>query len=228
MKRLSLLLTVFLTLALSAPSAQTGKIPDGFTPIFNGKDLKGWHVSHSSHHGNLLNARVVNGELLIGQNPIGEGGILLTDRRYKDFELYLEVKPDWGCDGGIFLRSNEDGNAYQITLDYMPKNSMGAFITEGIPALNGTGQRRSQDWEKIWKRDEWNSLRVRMVGEVPKVEIWMNDVQIVDYQDDKNHALGGVYAGMIALQIHYTNTTTPRAIPNGVHRYRNIAIKELN
>jgi hydroxymethylglutaryl-CoA reductase len=56
----------------------------------------------------------------------------------------------------------------------------------------------------------------------------MNDVQIVDYQDDKNHALGGVYAGMIALQIHYTNATTPRAIPNGVHRYRNIAIKELN
>ena len=217
-----------LTLGLASLSAQIGKIPDGFKPIFNGKNLKGWHVSRSNHHGTTLDARVENGELVIGQNPIGEGGILLTDKRYKDFELYLEVKPDWGCDGGIFLRSNEDGNAYQITIDYMPKNSMGAFITEGIPRMGGNGQPRAPDWEKIWKRDEWNSFRIRMVGEAPKVEIWMNDVKIVDYQDDKSHALGGAYAGMIALQQHYTNPTTPRSVPHGVHRFRNIALKELN
>jgi hypothetical protein len=228
MKKLNMILATTLTLCLATASAQIGKIPEGLTPIFNGKDLTGWHVSRSSHHGTTLDARVENGELVIGQNPIGEGGILLTDKKYKDFDLYLEVKPDWGCDGGIFLRSNEDGNAYQITLDYMPKNTMGAFITEGIPALKGTGQRRPPDWEKIWKRDEWNSFRIKMVGEVPKVEIWMNDVKIVDYQDDANHALGGAYAGMIAIQQHYTNATTPRSVPHGVHRFRNIAIKELN
>jgi hypothetical protein len=208
-------------------AAEIGKIPEGFTPIFNGKDLTGWHVSRSNHHGTSLDVRVAGGELSIGQNPIGEGGILLTNRRYKDYELYLEVKPDWGCDGGIFLRSNEDGNAYQITIDYIPKGSVGAFITEGITALGGTGQRRAQDWQKIWKKDDWNSFRIRMVGVAPKVNIWMNDVQIVDYQDDKNHALGGVEDGMIALQQHYTNPTTPRAIPHGVHRYRNIGIKEI-
>ena len=214
-------------LAWLAPSAMA-EMPQGFKPIFNGKDLKGWHVSRVNHHGTTLNARVQNGELVIGQNPIGEGGILLTDKRYRDFELYLEVKPDWGCDGGIFLRSNEEGNAYQITIDYMPKNSVGSFITEGIPALNGTGQRRPPDWQKIWKRDEWNSFRVRMTGEAPHVTIWMNGEQIVDYTDDKNHALGGVRDGMIAVQQHYTNATTPRSVPGGVHRFRNIGIKELN
>jgi len=101
---------------------------------------------------------------------------------------------------------------------------MGSFITEGIPALNGTGQRRPPDWQKIWKRDEWNSMRIRMVGEVPEGRIWMNDVQIVDYQDDKNHALGGVYLpGMIADSDSYHERHHARAIPNGVHRYRNIA-----
>lgn len=222
------MLSILLMLGLSSVSAQIGKIPEGLKPIFNGKDLTGWHVSRSNHHGTTLNARVEKGELVIGQNPIGEGGIILTDKKYKDFDLYLEVKPDWGCDGGIFLRSNEDGNAYQITIDYIPKGSVGAFITEGIPPINGTGPRRMQDWQKIWKKDDWNSFRVKMVGEVPKVEIWMNEVKIVDYQDDKNHALGGVYAGQIALQQHYTNPTTPRSVPNGVHRFRNIAIKELN
>jgi hypothetical protein len=224
------LLRYALLLACLCPllSAEIGKIPEGLTPIFNGKDLTGWHVSRSNHHGTTLDARVVNGEISIGQNPIGEGGILLTDKRYKDFDLYLEVKPDFGCDGGIFLRSNEDGNAYQITIDYIPKGGIGSFITEGIPALNGTGQRRPPDWQKIWKKDDWNSFRIKMVGEVPKVEIWMNDVKIVDYQDDKNHALGGVYAGMIAIQQHFSTPSVPRAIPHGVHRYRNIAIKELN
>jgi hypothetical protein len=215
-----------LTFCLAPLRAEIGKIPPGFKPVFNGKDLKGWHVSRTNHHGTTLNARVEDGMLVIGQNPIGEGGILLTDKRYRDFELYLEVKPDWGCDGGIFLRSNEEGNAYQITIDYMPRNTVGAFITEGIPAMNGKGQRRPPDWTKIWKRDEWNSFRIRMTGEAPHVVIWMNGEQIVDYTDDKNHALSGP-DGMIAIQQHFTNATTPRSVPGGVHRFRNIAIKEL-
>ena len=33
---------------------------------------------------------------------------------------------------------------------------------------------------------------------------------------------------MIALQLHFTNATTPRNVPHGVHRFRNIAIKEMN
>jgi hypothetical protein len=205
-----------------------GQLPEGFQPIFNGRNLSGWHVSRSNHHGTTMSARVEDGVLVLEQNPIGEGGILLTDRRYKDFELYLEVKPDWGCDGGIFLRSNEEGNAYQITIDYMIRNSVGSLITEGIPAMRGTGQRRPPDWQKIWKRDDWNSFRVRMTGEAPHVTGWMNGEPIFDYTDDQNHALGGAMDGMIALQLHFTNTNTPRNIPHGVHRFRNIAIKELN
>ena len=227
MKR-RLLLCASVLFCLSPLFGEIGKIPDGFKPIFNGKNLRGWHVSRTNHHGTTLSARVENGLLVIEQKPIGEGGLLLTDKRYRDFELYLEVMPDWGCDGGIFLRSNEEGNAYQITIDYMPKNTVGSLITEGIPAMKGTGPRRPPDWQKIWKRDAWNSFRVRMIGEAPHVTIWMNDEQIADYTDDANHALGGLRDGMIALQLHFTNATAPRNIPHGVHRFRNIAIKEVN
>ena len=218
----------FACLCLTPLCAQTGGIPEGYTPIFNGKDIKGWHVSRTNHHGTTMSARVENGILALEQNPIGEGGILLTDKRYKDFELYLENKPDWGCDGGIFLRSNEEGNAYQITIDYLIRNTVGSLITEGIPNMSGTGPRRPPDWQKIWKRDEWNSFRVRMTGEAPHITAWMNDQPIIDFTDGQNHALGGVRDGMIALQLHFTNDTTPRNIPHGTHRFRNIAIKELN
>jgi hypothetical protein len=227
MKRLFPAAAAALLLAAVAAPAETGGVPEGFQPIFNGKDLTGWHVSRSNHHGTTLNARVEDGLLVLEQNPIGEGGILLTDKRYGDFELYLEVKPDWGCDGGIFLRSNEEGNAYQITIDYMIRNTVGTLITEGIPGMNGSGPRRPPDWQKIWKRDDWNSFRVRMTGEAPHVTAWMNGEQILDFTDGANHALGGVREGMIALQLHFTNATTPRNIPHGVHRFRNIAIREV-
>jgi hypothetical protein len=31
----------------------------GFTPIFNGKDLTGWHVSKANHHGITASRRTI-------------------------------------------------------------------------------------------------------------------------------------------------------------------------
>src|SRR6185436_13163681 len=49
----------------------------------------------------------------------------------RNFEFYMEVKPDWGNDSGFFFRTTESGAAYQITLDYLPGGSMGRLISEG-------------------------------------------------------------------------------------------------
>ena len=115
-------------------------VPDGFTPIFNGKDLTGWHVSKTNHHGTTPEYRVVNGVIVGTQNPSGKGGILLTDKKYKNVEVYMEVKPDWGCDSGLFLRSNEAGNAYQVTLDYLAGGRMGGIYGEGLKGLTQRGR----------------------------------------------------------------------------------------
>ena len=115
------------------------KVPEGFTPIFNGTSLQGWHVSRTNHHGRTPDFFVLHGAIVATQNPLGGGGILLTDKKYKNFELYMEVKPDWGCDSGIFLRSTESGAAYQVTMDFLPNGGMGAVIGEG--GLTGVGGR---------------------------------------------------------------------------------------
>jgi hypothetical protein len=72
------------------------QIPAGFAPIFNGRNLDGWHLSRTTHHGTVGNFYVENGAMLASQRPFGQGGLLLTDKVYKDFELYLELKPDAG------------------------------------------------------------------------------------------------------------------------------------
>ena len=72
------------------PADEGPEIPEGFTPIFNGKDLTGWHVSKTNHHGTTPDYRVLHGLIVGTQNPRGKGGIFLTDKKYKNFEVYLE------------------------------------------------------------------------------------------------------------------------------------------
>ena len=63
-------------------------VPEGFTPIYNGRDLSGWHISEVNHHGNTRAWKPAeHGVLTVTQDKPGNGGILLTDRQYPDFEL---------------------------------------------------------------------------------------------------------------------------------------------
>ena len=91
-------------LSIEPPAPQ---VPNGFTPIFNGRDLTGWHVSTEARHGVRPDFRVAQGMILGTQQPLGSGGLLITDRKYRSFELSLEAKPDWGCDSGIFFRGKQ-------------------------------------------------------------------------------------------------------------------------
>jgi hypothetical protein len=239
------------------------KVPEGFTPIFNGRSLAGWHVSRTNHHGRTPDFFVLHGAILATQNPFGGGGILLTDKKYKNFELYMEVKPDWGCDSGIFFRSTESGAAYQVTMDFLPNGGMGSVIGEGgmtgvggrgrgaapapgrgaapapaaPPAARGgaqppagpppgfgQGNQADRPWVKAWKRDDWNAVRVRVEGDIPHVTVWFNDVQITDFTDVANNAIGGMTEGPIAIQVH---GGPQRWVQGGFWRWRNIGIREL-
>jgi hypothetical protein len=207
-------------------------VPDGFTPIFNGRDLTGWHVSKTNHHGTTPDYRVLHGVIVGTQQPWNEGGILLTDRRYKNFELYVEVKPDWGNDSGLFLRSNEAGQAYQVTMDYLPGGGMGGVYGEGIEGgVQGTNAEGMVPWYEAWRREEWNQVRARIEGDVPRIQVWINDKQVRDWTANANYLPGGATDGMIAIQVH-RNGVTPgqeyqRWVPGGFWRWRTIAVKEL-
>jgi len=212
--------------------AQTGKIPEGFTSIFNGKNLKGWHISRSTHQGTTPHFYVENGVVVANENPYGQGGLLMTDKQYKNFELYIEVKIDSFANGGIFLRSNEGGAAYQVEL-VLP-GATGDFIGERIQLSKGA---KATDRQKVWKANDWNAFRIRMVGDTPHVTLWINDVQMWDVIEPKNDMIAQANEGMIALQCHWTAVYSPAAgngmplsswHPGAAHRYRNIAIKKIN
>ncbi|MBI1354491.1 MAG: DUF1080 domain-containing protein [Acidobacteria bacterium] len=206
---------------LVAAAAGSAQVPEGFEPIFNHQNLAGWHISLTSHHGDTSEWRIREGVLTGTQRPAGNGGILLTDELYGDVEVYLEVNPDFGCDGGLFLRSNAAGQGYQVMLDYLEGGNMGGVYGERLEGVETTW---STDWEKVWKKGEWNVFRVRIEGATPHIQVWLNGTRITDFQDTANHAAGGATQGHLAVQVHGGEQ---RWKQGGFQRFRNIAVKRL-
>ena len=196
-------------------------IPHGFTSIFNGQNLAGWRISLTNHHGRTSEWRIDNGVLTATQDTLGNGGILLSDGIYKDFEVYLEIKPDWGCDGGLFLRSNERGQAYQVMIDYLEGGDVGGIHGE---RLEGVKNALSDHYQNYWKKDDWNALRARIDGAVPHITVWLNGQKVTDWTDTANHAADGAVEGHIALQVHGGK----RWVKGGFHRFRRIGVRELS
>jgi len=193
--------------------------PSAFRAVFNGTDLNGWHISQVNHHGNTSGWAVEMQAITGTQDRAGHGGVLLTDKKYKNFEVSLEINPDYGCDSGLFLRATEKGEAYQVLLDYLDGGTVGGVYGEKLEGVTAF----IPAWQEWFKRGEWNHLRARIEGDVPHIQVWMNGVKITDWTDTANHLPGGAVDGMVAVQVHAGN----RWVPGGKHRFRNIAIRDL-
>ncbi len=229
----------FLTALATARAAD-----DGFVPIFDGKTLDGWHVSaktgHSRTSGNKTGGKwVVEDGAIVGSQDIpGNGGIVITDEKFGDFEVVLEMKNDFGPDSGLFLRSTEDGKAYQAMIDYHSGGNLMGVYGEG---LGGFGSRNfnflqtpeqirpapsefplpvlPEAWPFFWRHGQWNELRARIEGNPPKVTTWINGVKFMEWSDTQKRLPDD---GGIALQVHGGGDLTKQFV-----RYRNVRVKRL-
>ncbi|WP_197454210.1 3-keto-disaccharide hydrolase [Stieleria varia] len=105
--------------------------------IFNGQDLTGWHKQKlRGQHGTGGNWDVTKHGVLFGeQDPpgSGNGGLLLTDQVFSEFELELSLRPDWGPDSGVFVRTGERGGGWQVYVDHHDNGNVGHIRLETKP-----------------------------------------------------------------------------------------------
>jgi hypothetical protein len=106
-------------------------------------------------------------------------------------------------------------------IDYLPKGSVGGVYGEG---LKDVAVFMAPGWQQYWKKGEWNVIRARIEGEIPRINVTLNGTQLTSWSDTANHLPGGLEDGAIALQVHMGN----RWVEGGQHRFRNIAIRELH
>jgi hypothetical protein len=149
------------------------------------------------------------------------------------------MKNDFVPDSGLFLRSNEQGQAYQALIDYHKDGSLmgiyGEGLSGGIHVRNFSFKEKVTDivemqapvklpiapdkWPEFWKHGEWNELRARITGNPPTITTWIKGVKFMEWTDkEKRHQ----EKGGIALQVHGGGDLTKHFV-----RYRNIRVKEL-
>ncbi len=96
--------------------------------LFDGHSLAGWHKPPKRiSHGTGGHWSVTDGVLVGEQDPpaSGNGGIFLSDQKFGDFELEIEMNPDYGPDTGVFFRCTEKGYGFQMYVDYHEGGNVG-------------------------------------------------------------------------------------------------------
>jgi hypothetical protein len=144
------LAVLLIVMALSVDAADDFKTEDGYTSLFNGKDLTRWRYPGANGHD--MDGRtetpdqrvsVANGVIIMNEKDnVGKGGIrdLYTSKDFdKDFHLKLEFRAAAKADSGVYIR----GLQLQVR----------DFIRRG-----------EQKQMKKFKNDDWNELDITVTG----------------------------------------------------------------
>jgi hypothetical protein len=236
--------TIFpLCLRAEEPPSQTED--RGFVSIFDGKTLTGWHIDGQTGHGSGGRWVVEGGAIVGSQDRPGNGGIIITDKPYGNFEVVLEMNNDFGPDSGLFLRSTEKGKAYQALIDYHADGNLMGVYGEGFPRevvdrnfrfLGKPTEIRPEQskfplpiapdkWSDFWKPGRWHVLRARITGNPPTIDTWINGVHFMHWTDTEKELPD---RGGIALQVHGGNYPPGLDLTKLFVRYRKIRVKVLD
>lgn len=246
MKKISL--AIMLLAAMTACGAKSETAPDntltkkekkaGWVLLFDGKTTNGW----KSARGTEFPAKgwhVADGELVVEKaegEEAGNGGDIITDRKYSNFMLSVDFKITPGANSGIKYFVNPEVNnpevgssigcEFQILDDTLhPDAKLGV---KGNRKLGSLYDLIPAPETKPYRPGEWNTAMVVVDGS--KVQHILNGTTIVEYERNTQewNALvayskyknwkdfGNFESGYILLQDH----------GDEVH-YKNIKIKEL-
>lgn len=198
--------------SLSCAAAATGEA--SWQPLFNGKNLDGWHNPYD-----WGKAWVEDGQIVLQAD---KKFFLVTDKTYRDFIFEGEVKiPERPSNSGFMFRCHAEHNkvfGYQAEVDPSDRQWSGGLYDEG---RRGWLNPRSDDPESAnafvaatkgaFKRLEWNHYRIHCVG--PSIRIYVNGVLTTDYVDTTDRE------GYIAIQHH--------GEAGKMYHFRNLRIREL-
>lgn len=188
------------------------------TPLFNGKDLKGWKVlggkaTYLIEKGTIIGSTTVN-------TP---NTFLATERPYADFILELKIWIDTMLNSGIQIRSNSYKNyhngvfhGYQIEVDPSSRAWSGGLYDESRRGWL-YDLKDNHVAQTAFKKYDWNHYRIEAIG--PRIRTFINGQIITDYIDSLTRS------GYIGLQVHNIGNDSTK-IGKKV-KWRNLKISDL-
>ena len=227
--------------------AQNCGIPEGFTSLFNGKDLTNWSVpADDNGHWKVLNG-VIDYD---AESEASQDKNLWTGKQYKDFVLYVDFRikatPYKNPNVPIILPSGLhklDENGKEITM-IVPDSDSGILLRgQAKSQVNiwcwptGCGEVYGYRMDETMPAEvrravtpktnadhnigEWNTFKITLKSNILNVEL--NGICVID-----NALLPGIpERGAIGLQHHGAKTNGVWNSPPALVQFRNIYIKEL-
>ena len=228
---------VLLAACAGTPSRSTAlnDPPQGFTALFNGRDLTGWWGASTEdprkylamspeefkkkHDASLDDIakhwRVENGELVND----GHGLYATTEKNFHDYELLLDYKTVPLADSGVYLKGCPQVQIWDYTKEG-GKWKIGADKGSGGLWNNSPGAPGKDPLVLADKPfGQWNHVRVIQCGS--RTWVWLNDKLVVDgaileNYFDKARKLPIPFEGPIQLQTH-----------GGEIRWRNMFVRDI-
>ncbi|MEH6416174.1 3-keto-disaccharide hydrolase [Pseudomonas sp. CGJS7] len=149
---------------------------EGFVSLFDGRSLQGWH-GYAKPGQPISGWEAVDGAIV----RTAEGGDLVSDKLYGDFELRIDWKISPGGNSGIFYRGLEsEPQIYRSAIEYQVLDN-----DRHPDGKNGRDRWASALYglyapAKIAVRPvgQWNQTRIVVRGD--HIEHWLNGEKVVD------------------------------------------------
>jgi HEAT repeat protein len=199
---------------------------NGFTSIFNGKDIVGWKalVGNPIARSKMSAAELQNAQKLADEKTRGDwvvkdglliftghGDNLATEKQYGDFEMFVDWKITAKGDAGIYLRGSP-----QVQIWDTSRREVGAQVGSG-----GLYNNQKNQSKPLVVADnpigQWNTFHIIMKGD--RVTVYLNGVLVTDntiLENYWNRNLPIFAKEQIELQAHGTYVA-----------YRNIYLREI-
>lgn len=153
-------------------------IEDGWKPLFNGKDLTGWHPQDNRKN-EWFTTRGVRWERLLGptrligvpapgdrllNGPTGRTVNLVTDEKFGDVELYLEFMLAKGSNSGVYLHGLYEVQIFDSWGSWEPMKTSdnGAIYHRWIDNKGVGGSPPSRNVSR--RPGEWQSFHIWFQG----------------------------------------------------------------
>jgi hypothetical protein len=188
---------------------------ENWTPLFNGKNLKGWKQLNGKARYEASNGILTGTTVLSSPNSF-----LCTVAEYSDFILEYEALVDPQLNSGVQIRSHSlkdysDGrvHGYQIEIDPSERAwSAGIYDESRRGWLYPLDKNPAA--QKAFRQNEWNHYRIEAIGN--SIRTWLNGVPAANLTDNMDPT------GFIALQVHGVGNDAKKA---GIKvQWRNIRI----